>query len=67
VIKDNQFYFILFNAKSGDMAARLTRIERIFTDLICGNPLNPRHPRSHWCSFGGIGLLQCQLLSARIF
>ncbi|AEE52488.1 hypothetical protein Halhy_4652 [Haliscomenobacter hydrossis DSM 1100] len=25
----------------------MTRIKRIFADLIRVNPLNPRHPRSH--------------------
>ncbi|AEE52716.1 hypothetical protein Halhy_4886 [Haliscomenobacter hydrossis DSM 1100] len=29
------------------MGTRMTRIKRIYTDLICGNPLNPRHLRSY--------------------
>ena len=30
-----------------NMGARMTRIKRIYTDLISVNPLDLRHPRSH--------------------
>jgi hypothetical protein len=29
-----------------DNGTRMTRIERIYTDQISENPLNPRHPRA---------------------
>jgi len=29
------------------MGTRMTRIQRIYTDLICENPPDPRHPRCH--------------------
>jgi hypothetical protein len=43
-------------AQENEMGTR-TRIGRIFADQIRGNPLNLRHPRSHWCRFCSCALL----------
>ncbi|WP_353485429.1 hypothetical protein, partial [Haliscomenobacter sp.] len=39
----------------------------LYTDLICGNPLNLRHPRSHWCRFCVVYAAAKWLISARFY
>jgi len=37
----------------------MTRIERIYTDFISENPLNPRHPRSIYKVFKSFSSSVC--------